>query len=209
MRYSKGSKQGVHFRAMLQTGAHAGVRLDECSVGRTRSWDKRKMSRRSLRWRINGKIVHSPSPAQLGALSEADRDGAALLPGCSECDPFGTERGSKVVFLPFKPSHAFNAATALRDLELAEPIMELQLREQTPLFQLDTVEAFPASTVRAMLYYMFQHPSVRDLVPDHHTDALGKPRLLHFSQSEANLRNLPRQSRCRPPSDSEHGTLVG
>ena len=92
-----------------------------------------------------------------------------------KCDPFGTKHGSKVIFLPFKPSHAFNAATALRDLELEEPIMELQIREQIPLFQLDTGEAFLTSTVRSMLHYMFQHSSVCNLVPDHHTDAHGKP----------------------------------
>ena len=198
IRYSKRSKMGVHLRAMLQTGAQSGLRLDECSVGRTRSWDKRKMSRRSLRWRIKGQIVHSPSPAQLGALSEVDRDGACLLPGCSKCDPFGTKHGSKVIFLPFKPSHAFNAATALRDLELAEPIMELQIREQTPLFQLDTGEAFPASTVRSMLYYMFQVHSVRELVPDHHTDAHGKPRYTFHSLRRTFATCLARAGADRP-----------
>jgi integrase len=198
MQYSKRSKQGVHFRAMLQTGAQSGLRLDECSVGRSRSWDKRKISRRSLRWRIKGQIVHSPSPAQLNALPEVDRDGACLLPGCSKCDPFGTKHGSKVIFLPFKPGHAFNAATALRDLELAEPIMELQLREQTPLFQLDSGEAFPASTVRSMLYYMFQVPSVRCLVPDHHTDASGKPRYTFHSLRRTFATCLARAGADRP-----------
>jgi integrase len=198
MKYSKRSKQGVHLRAMLQTGAQSGLRLDECSVGRTRSWDKRKISRRSLRWRIKGRIVHSPSPAQLGALSEVDRDGACLLPGCSKCDPFGTKHGSKVIFLPFKPSHAFNAATALRDLELAEPIMELHLREMTPLFQLDNGEPFPASMVRSMLHYMFQIPSVRGLVPDHHTDAHGKPRYTFHSLRRTFATCLARAGADRP-----------
>ena len=198
MQYSRRSKQGVHLRAMLQTGAQSGLRLDECSVGRSRSWDKRKISRRSLRWRIKGKIVHSPSPAQLQTLSEVDRDGACLLPGCSKCDPFGTKHGSKVIFLPFKPSHAYNAATALRDLELAEPIMELEIREQTPLFQLDTGEAFPASTVRSMLYYMFQLPAVRALVPDHHTDSRGKPRYTFHSLRRTFATCLARAGADRP-----------
>ena len=138
MKYNRSSKRSLHYRAMLQFGAQSGVRLDECTVGRSGEWDKRKISRRSLLWCINGMIVHNPSPSQLWSLSEKTRDGACVLPGCSKCDPFSTNHGGKVMFLPFKPSHAYNAATALRDIELADPVMELNIRAGTPLFQLES-----------------------------------------------------------------------
>ena len=76
--------------------------------------------------------------------------------------------------------------------------MELQIRDQTPLFQLDTGEAFPASTVRSMLYHMFQIPSVRALVPDHHTDTHGKPRYTFHSLRRTFATCLARAGADRP-----------
>ena len=149
-------------------------------------------------WRINGAIVHSPSPAQLRALSEKSRDGACVLPGCSKCDPFGMKHGAKVMFLPFKPGHAYNAATALRDIELADPIMELYDRADTPLFQLDSGQAFPASTVRSMLHYMLQQSAVKDLVPDHHRNSKGKPRYTFHSLRRTFATCLARAGADRP-----------
>ena len=198
MKYCRSTQQSLHYRAMLQFGAQSGVRLDECTVGRSGEWDKRKMSRRSLMWRINGSIVHSPSPSQLRSMSEKSRDGACVLPGCSKCDPFGMKHGAKVIFLPFKPGHAYNAATALRDIELADPIMELHVRSDTPLFQLASGQAFPASTVRSMLHYMLQQSSVKDLVPDHHRDSKGKPRYTFHSLRRTFATCLARAGADRP-----------
>ena len=59
--------------------------------------------------------------------------------------------------------------------------MELHIRAETPLFQLASGQAFPASTVRSMLHYMLQQSSVTDLVADHHKDSKGKPRYTFHS----------------------------
>ena len=175
------SGEGKHLRAMLETGLQSGIRLDEATVGRSHKWDKRKMSRRSLSWRINGQIFASPSPAQLSNLSEATRDGAILLPACSKCDQFGNKHGDKIMFFPFQSSHSYNACTALRDLELHRPIVDLQTRGSTPLFTLEDGSPFPASRVRSILYHAFRHESVRAATPAYHTGPGNSPRYTFHS----------------------------
>ena len=116
----------VDLKAMYETSLQSGLRLEECAVGANQPFDKRKMSRRSLTWRIGGKVVILPTPSQLKSLSASTSDGAMLLPGCSKCDRWGNKHGHKVIFLPFHANHIFNAARSLRAMELQRPLVTLE-----------------------------------------------------------------------------------
>ena len=166
----------IDFKAMYEVSLQSGVRLDECSVGIKKKFDKRKMSRRSLMWRINGEIIVSPSAQQLLSLCERRGDGAILLPACSKMDAWGNKHGHKAMFFPFHTGHIWNAATSLRAMELDRPIVSPEERALTPLFRLADGTAFPATRVRTLLYYMYRHSSVRAVTPKEHISDKGAPK---------------------------------
>lgn len=166
----------VDFRAMYEVSLQSGLRLDECTVGVKKTFDKRKMSRRSLMWSIDGDIVISPTAAQLQSLNEARGDGAILIPACSKTDAWGNKHGHKAMFFPFHTGHIWNAASALRTMELTRPILSVQDRELTPLFRLSDNSPFPATRVRTLLYYMYRHPQVGAVTPKEHITDKGAPK---------------------------------
>ena len=153
-------------KTACELAAESGCRLDELTVGQSKTWDKRKMSRASVVWFIAGQYWPSsahpfPSPTQLKSLTEVD--GACATPACSKCDRWGNKHGSKTIFLPFRPSHTYNAARALRDYELKFPCT--QNRDTTPLFQSADGKPLAAAYVRTLLYHMLRTPQVRAAAP--------------------------------------------
>ena len=166
----------VDFRAMYEVSLQSGLRLDECTVGIKKCFDKRKMSRRSLMWKINNTIIISPTDTQLRSLSTAHGDGAILLPACSKTDAWGNKHGHKAMFFPFHEEHTWNAASALRTLELTRPVLSADEREQTPLFRLADGSPFPATRVRTLLHYMYRHPTVLAVTPREHLTDKGAPK---------------------------------
>ena len=166
----------VDFRAMYEVSLQSGVRLEEVSVGIKRIFDKRKMSRRSLMWQINGQVVISPTLDQLKTLQADRNDGAILIPACSKADRWGNKHGHKAMFFPYNPNHTWNAASALRNMEITRPILLAADREQAPLFRLTDNTAYPATRVRTLLHYMYSHPLVMQQVPREHVNTKGKPK---------------------------------
>ena len=157
-------RERAHFNTlvMFETGVETGLRLDETSISRSGVWNKSKMSRASLVWRINGIHVTNPTPEQLRCLTE--HDGACLSPATSKCDRWGNKHGHKTMFLPFRPSRTWNAARALRDMELRYPCPQAQ-RANEPLFTSAPGVAIPASVVRTLLYHMLRTQSVAAFFP--------------------------------------------
>ena len=149
-------------RTAIEVGCQSGVRLDEITVGRSKKWDKRRMSRAHLTWLIAGELVPSPSRLQLQSLT-AD-DGAYLRPACSKCDRWGTKHGGKPMFFPYRPQHVFNACRALRDVELHFPVRPTQ-RATTPLLTQDGGHPLESSYVRTMLHHMLNAETVRNVTP--------------------------------------------
>ena len=164
------NQRDLSFKTMIEVGAESGVRLDECTIGTSRKWNKSKMARASLVWRIGGQLYPSAvnlpaSPQQLRDLTEDDC--GALSPATSKCDRWGNKHGHKTIFLPFRPNHIWNGARALRDYELAFPCHPEQ-RSNTPLFESSPGVGVQSSHIRTMWYHMIRTPSVTATLPHGH-----------------------------------------
>ena len=59
---------------------------------------------------------------------------ASIAPATSKFGRWGKKHGNKPVILPFRKGRAYNAASALRDMELADPVYGHE-RADTPLFR--------------------------------------------------------------------------
>ena len=188
----------VDFRAMYETSLQSGVRLDECAVGIKKVFDKRKMSRRHLMWLIDGETIVSPTREQLLSLNAARGDGAILIPACSKSDRWGNKHGHKAMFFPFNSVHSWNAAAALRKLELQRPILAEVDRDTTPLFRLGDGSPFPATRARTLLYYMYRHPSVLQVTPKDHITAKGSPKYSFHSGRKLFATSLAKAGADRP-----------
>ena len=89
---------------------------------------------------------------------------ASIIPATSKCDRWGKKHGNKPIILPFRTGRAYNAAKALRDMELADPVYGQQ-RSDTPLFRDAAGNAFEIKFVRAILKHWLQLPSVAAHMP--------------------------------------------
>jgi len=140
--------QFVAFRACLAVGKAAGARRDEVSLPDDATFYPSRASRAPLTWRLNGIVVAAPSTEQLRGLTTGDA--AIFTPPPSKADPFGLHFGNKPIWLPVTSAPG-NAASALRDSELAVPV-DAARRRVTPLFGLPTAEQpLRHSTVDRML----------------------------------------------------------
>ena len=72
--------------------------------------------------------------------------------------------GSKITFLPFRTDRVYNAARALRDMELHFPTPP-EHRKTTPLFTDDDGDAILGSKIRTVMYHMFRHDHMRPVLP--------------------------------------------
>lgn len=156
-----GTNLGLSLRAMFEVAAQTGLRLDECTINRE-DFNFSKMTKASVVYRIGGNFVKDPDPVQLRSMTSAD--GACLSPACSKCDPTGAIHGGKIMFLPFRPDHAWNGCRALVNLELQYPTRGAD-RHFTPLFNADGDEPIKASFVRTLLHHMLEHPHMQQVLP--------------------------------------------
>ena len=125
------TQAGRSIRTLIHVLAQTGFRKADVALG-TGDWDSTKMSWASLKWLIDGKVVLSPTEAQLMSLVPG-RDYAILMPGPSKADAFGMRWGNNPIWLPYDPTAAVNAAFALMQWELCARVPADERRE-TPLF---------------------------------------------------------------------------
>ena len=125
------TQAGRSVRTLIHVLAQTGFRKADVALG-TGSWDATKLSFASLKWLIDGKVVLSPTEAQLMSLVPG-RDYAILMPGPSKADAFGMRWGNNPIWLPFDPTAAINAAYALMQWELCARV-KADERRDTPLF---------------------------------------------------------------------------
>jgi len=153
----KTTPEGANLFALFNLAPESGTRGDEVTVNST-DWTKRKMSKASLSWHVQGQIYTRGAPPEV--LRNLDEDCyASITPATSKCDRWGKKHGNKPIILPFRKGRAYNAATALRDMELADPIYG-QERELAPLFRNAHGEAFEIKFVRSVLKHWLSLPSV-------------------------------------------------
>ena len=124
------SSFGESTRALFHTLAQTGFRKAEIAVDRG-EWDNTRLSFHSLRWKIRGKTVHSPSVEQLQSLG--DGDFAIIMPPPSKADQYGRKWGNNPIWLPVDSAAAINAALALARWELVACVTA-EKRSSTPLF---------------------------------------------------------------------------
>ena len=153
----KDSPEGANLWALFQLAPESGTRCDEVTIS-DEVWTKRKMSKASLSWHIEGVLyTRGAPPDKLRGMSEADY--AVLKPATSKCDRWGKKHGNQPIILPFRLSRAYNAAKALRDMELADPIYG-EDRAEAPLFRNANQEAFKNTFVRSVLKTLLELPQV-------------------------------------------------
>jgi hypothetical protein len=109
------------------------------------------LRRSSLKWCIAGRLVESPSIAQLQSLKEGC-DYVEVWPRQSKCDATGEVWGDKKIFLAYYNTPG-NACAALARLEMEVPV-EAKDRECTPLFIDDDGSAVTASLAVLILHSM-------------------------------------------------------
>ncbi|MEM8601387.1 MAG: hypothetical protein AAGF99_15835 [Bacteroidota bacterium] len=124
----------VMWRAWICVMSQTGFRKNETSLPNNSTWTRSRIARASLTWRVRGVDVASLTDPQLRALQPGDY--AVLKPPAAKNDPFCLIFGDKPIYLPFDAACPFNAAAALRNLELVHPLAPPQRRD-TPLFTVD------------------------------------------------------------------------
>ena len=153
------SALGVSLRAMLCTAFSGGFRKSELALPAGAEFDRMRISRASLKWRINGVLISAPTPAQLDSLSAGDY--AIVIPPPSKADPFGVFFGGRPIYFPYVANSSINAATALAQLERVLPVAS-ELRAKTPLFVMgSTMQPMTASRADTLLAHL-----VRLVVPE-------------------------------------------
>ena len=151
------TQEGANLWALFNLAPESGTRGDEVTVNNA-AWTKRKMSKGSLAWHINGVVYTMGAPPdKLKQIQQTDY--AVITPATSKCDRWGKKHGNKPIVLPFRNNRAYNAAKALRDMELADPVYG-QERFDTPLFRNTQGEGFEIAFVRATLKHWLSLPSV-------------------------------------------------
>ena len=126
----------ISFAAFLTTLRHSGSRKADLLDVVVSDFCLSSMTRRNLKWHINGRLVDVVTPAMLAALTRADC--AVIIPGRTKADPFSLFFGDKPIYLPFEQSDITNAAMWLRTLELDRPV-PAEARARVPLFASDDV----------------------------------------------------------------------
>jgi hypothetical protein len=144
-----GSPLGVSLAGMLCTAYSGGFRKSELALPTGREFDRMRVSRASLKWRIGGVFIAAPTTEQLNSLTAGDF--AILTPPPSKSDPFGVFFGGRPIYLPYVTGCVINAAAALARLELALPVA-LDARRSTPLFVMnDAMQPMTASRADGLL----------------------------------------------------------
>ena len=123
----------VAFVALLNMLRAAGMRKADLLAVTPEEFDLSYVTRKHIRYRINGVIVRDPTPEQLRGLREGDR--LLLRPGCSKADPLSLTFGDKEIPINWHDS-PLNAAKAFAALELAVPVHG-EARAHTPAFTID------------------------------------------------------------------------
>jgi len=147
------------FVALLTTLRHRGARKADLIPVTADEFDGRHMSRRHVKWHINGVVYDDPTPEQLRSLGDGDH--AVVSPAASKADQFGLAFADRPAWLPVVPGDPLNAALALAALELDMPVRGAA-RKATPLFT-------SSAALRSM-----QHSEADSMFADLATRALGK-----------------------------------
>ena len=108
------------WRAFVNTTRTTGNRKADLLEISDSTFARDSMSRANLKWRIGGVVYAEAAREDLARL--APGDAAVLIPGCSKADPFALHFGSSPMYLPYAHDDNTNAASALRDLEMAVPV---------------------------------------------------------------------------------------
>ena len=125
------STTGRSLRACFALLAQAGFRGSEVALASGKEFDRSCITRASVTWRIKGKLVTSPTPAQLRGLKVGDY--VVITPPPSKCDAFGVAWGNSPIYLAWHRTRPTCAARYLAELELAAPVTG-EARGDTPLF---------------------------------------------------------------------------
>ena len=94
-------------------------------------------------------------------------DYAILTPAPTKADKFGTICGNLPIYLPYHPGEAINAATRLRDLESAWPLLDTSRREH-PLFVENSKVPVSASRVHQLFRKMLAY-AIGQIEADKHS----------------------------------------
>ena len=144
------------FKAAVCLAAATGMRIDEFTCNAR--WTKKDGARSHLSWIFQGRHYKSLSRVQLMQLGWGDT--AVVIPVPAKADRHLKYFGSKPMYFPFGDS-TFNAAAALRDLELSFPVPPDQ-RNRYPFFPNNSVaRAWTVAELRAT----FRAALVRVLPP--------------------------------------------
>jgi integrase len=119
---------GTMFAVAMSTG----TRKAEAALPNGEKFDDRRLRRSSVVYRINGKVLVSPTPKELLSMVPG-RDYAIIRPPRAKNDWDGTKFGSHPIYLILDYSDPINAASWLVRLELAFPCHGSDRRSQ-PLF---------------------------------------------------------------------------
>jgi ribosomal protein L12E/L44/L45/RPP1/RPP2 len=126
----------ISFAAFLTSLRHSGSRKADLLDVVASDFCLSSMTRRNLKWYINGRLMDIVTPAMLAAMTRADC--AVIIPGRTKADPFSLFFGDKPIYLPFEPNDITNAAMWLRTMELDRPVLPEE-RSLVPLFASDDV----------------------------------------------------------------------
>ena len=126
----------ISFAAFLTSLRHSGSRKADLLDVVASDFCLSSMTRRNLKWYINGRLMDIVTPAMLAAMTRADC--AVIIPGRTKADPFSLFFGDKPIYLPFEPNDITNAAMWLRTMELDRPVPPEE-RSRVPLFASDDV----------------------------------------------------------------------
>ena len=127
-------------RACFATLAEEGSRKDEVAKAKASTpFRKGRFTFASLRWKIDGREVASPSRAQLRSLRAGD--GVWLIHGVAKNDPRGAYFAATPSFLAYRPDAERCACRELAELEIAAALAP-SARATTPLFGPEPGEEF-------------------------------------------------------------------
>jgi hypothetical protein len=145
------SPVGKSLWALFCTLLVTGFRKSE--VARRSGTDAHPIAMRgNLTFRVRGQYLDAPSPAQLASMQVGDC--VLIRPPPSKADQFGTVWGASPIYLAWG-CEPRNAARALVEMELADPISTVEQRRVTPLFALNG-RALLAGHLDAFLHAMLR-----------------------------------------------------
>ena len=122
---------GINLAAAMAVSSSGGFRKGEIALEAGAAHTNLRMSRASLFWIIQGRIIRCPTEETLTRLEKGDK--AGLLVGPCKNDPWGEFFAPHPLYFGFDPADPDNTALRLRTMVMACPVEPGQMKS-TPLF---------------------------------------------------------------------------